>query len=349
MITVVFGAGASYDSAPSHATTEIEDWHQNPHRPPLADQLFQERPDFALAARELPELLAIVPYLRHIGQDTSLEQELERLRDQAAEYRQRSKQLISIRFYLQRIIWECQRKWVATHMNVTNYQTLLDEIERLRKSEPVCVVTFNYDTMLEDAFSSLHRNFESVEDYMKDPPVIKLHGSVNWVRAASNMNIDPGEGDSIAKVVDKGADLSLTDNYQFVSEGQAFYGDRPGFQRVFGGKFVLPAIAIPVEKKQEYECPPSHVARLKECLRDTSRLLLIGWKGAEANFVSLLRDNLPGDVQVMVVANGTVGARRMIIRLQSELKNFGYSRYVAAPSGFTDLLLSRRLPDFIRT
>ncbi len=66
----------------------------------------------------------------------------------------------------------------------TNYRTLLGEIDQQRKSEPVCFVTFNYDTLLEEAFSSLDIRFVSLDDYVSrnDYRIIKLHGSVSWVR-----------------------------------------------------------------------------------------------------------------------------------------------------------------------
>jgi hypothetical protein len=48
----------------------------------------------------------------------------------------------------------------------------------------VCIVTFNYDTMLEAALPTVGLNIRSIGDYVAGTKhkVIKLHGSVNWGR-----------------------------------------------------------------------------------------------------------------------------------------------------------------------
>ena len=49
----------------------------------------------------------------------------------------------------------------------------------------MCLVTFNYDTLLEHALAKqFNRTFDVLDDYVSSPEykVFKLHGSQNWGR-----------------------------------------------------------------------------------------------------------------------------------------------------------------------
>jgi hypothetical protein len=62
MLLIVFGAGASFDSAPTY---KPETGEFRPERPPLANQLFASRERFAEALQEFPECRSLAPHLRH--------------------------------------------------------------------------------------------------------------------------------------------------------------------------------------------------------------------------------------------------------------------------------------------
>ena len=65
------------------------------------------------------------------------------------------------------------------------FRTLLDHIHRrIEQLRNVCLVTFNYDRLLEAAMPTVGIHIESMSDYVDSPEykVIKLHGSVNWGR-----------------------------------------------------------------------------------------------------------------------------------------------------------------------
>jgi hypothetical protein len=69
MLMVIFGAGASYDSCPTYppgtAVPASPDSLNHYHRPPLAIELFEDRPVFAEAIEHyFPECQPIVPRLR---------------------------------------------------------------------------------------------------------------------------------------------------------------------------------------------------------------------------------------------------------------------------------------------
>ena len=169
MLMIIFGAGASYDSAPSLPVSV--DWRPHkvpPHRddrPPLADQLFEARPFFADIMQRFPPCLDIVPRLRHRSKEQSVEQALELLQAEAVQDERRLIQLAAVKHYLQAMFWECLSRWAREHYGVTNYKALLDHVE-LRRDRScgdletmrggysrVCLVSFNYDTMLEEVAS----------------------------------------------------------------------------------------------------------------------------------------------------------------------------------------------------
>jgi len=183
MLLVVFGAGASYDSAPMYKP----DLGHRPERPPLASQLFIDKPRFAVAMRNFSEFQPLVPYLRHAHDGVGVEQLLQKYQEEASSDERRYQQLAAIRYYLQRILGsEQQSEWDSVHGGVTNYKTLLEELRhwRLSSGEKVCLVTFNYDTMLEAASVILGVHIQNISDYVSNETckIIKLHGSVHWVR-----------------------------------------------------------------------------------------------------------------------------------------------------------------------
>src|SRR5262249_52483270 len=106
---VVFGAGASFDSIPSRppirGTARLLD------RPPLANELFDDRPEFVGVMNQFPECKPIIPYLRNLPQDRSVEQVLEELQAEVEDFGDRLLQLTAIRLYLRNMIGKCERRW----------------------------------------------------------------------------------------------------------------------------------------------------------------------------------------------------------------------------------------------
>ena len=100
---VVFGAGASYDSYPTHQAPE----YCNDDRPPLAIHLFDERQEFARVLRLFPDCQSLIPHLRHRDPNEAVERVLERLQAESVNDPIGQREMTAIRYYLQRIIWEC--------------------------------------------------------------------------------------------------------------------------------------------------------------------------------------------------------------------------------------------------
>jgi hypothetical protein len=228
MLLVIFGAGASYDSIPTYlpGIDFPGDTLNNYHRPPLANELFENRPVFAEAITRFPECAPIVPRLRSLKGE-SLEAVLQDLQAKAKDYPRGLQQMAAVRYYLQSILWECGTAWKQLAKGVTNYKTLLDQIERAhKKNEPVCLVTFNYDTLLEDALSEFDLPIKAFPDYTKKHPfyrVFKVHGSVNWARIVENEIQNRNLADTWSVVhewIQRAAELRVTDEYVLSEGGQ---------------------------------------------------------------------------------------------------------------------------------
>ncbi len=76
----------------------------------------------------------------------------------------------------------------------------------------------------------------------------------------------------------------------------------------------IPALAIPVVRKEHYECPVDHLNRLDAFLPKVTKLLVIGWRANESHFLERLQKNLTGnDIRVMIVSDSEKGAKQAII------------------------------------
>lgn len=121
---VIFGAGASFDSAQSARIKIVGGAIQYdglPYRPPLANDLFADRNRaFAHLISSYSKMHPILPLLRERSQK-SVEEVLEALQSEAAVYAERHRQLAAVRFYLRDLLWECTERWIEHTSGVTNY------------------------------------------------------------------------------------------------------------------------------------------------------------------------------------------------------------------------------------
>ena len=349
MLLVIFGAGASYDSVPAYLPgthVRLGDPLNDYYRPPLANELFADRQDFAETIMRFPQCEPIVPRLRTL-KDESLEAALQDLQAKAVDYPRGLQQLAAVRYYLQYIIWGCGVEWRKAAKGVTNYKTLLDPIERAnRKNERVCLVTFNYDTLLEDALSDFGLPISALADYTKGHPfyrVFKVHGSINWGRLIENQiqSRDPSQAMSVvSEWIQRAAELRVTDDYIFSNECPI---------AVVGGRPAIPAIAIPVEREKNFECPPYLLEELIALLPQTTKVLVIGWRATEDHFLGLLKTHLKPGVRLHVVAGGLKDAEESMVRICRALTNNRPDHATAGDEGFSDFIVSGAAERFLQS
>lgn len=272
MLMVILGAGATYDSSPYFPATK----GTTAERPPLADELFLNRATFQMGKDKFPQFRPMIPQLIHRGGAT-VEQVLRRQLERAADYPPLHVQLMAIRYYLQWIMLDSVSLWQSSFAHgATNQLALVHRIRQAHKShDPVCLVTFNYDTLLE---SALEREFRAITDYVSDPTfkLIKLHGSVNWghrvmAPALSYLPLDNAER-AAREVIAHATQLNLAPHFEITSGMPP--AAEPGIVRV-------PAIALPVEQKSDFECPPAQLDLLCGLLPRVTRILTVGWRATE--------------------------------------------------------------------
>ncbi len=290
-----------------------------------------------------PKCQPIVPLLRRAG--VSVEQELEKLRLEADEYPERYRQLVAVRYYLNIVLYQCENLWNGeVAKGITNYKALLDQIERWRRKEKcVCLVTFNYDRLLEQALPIVGMQIRKLSDYIGSDTykVIKPHGSIDWGREVKTpVTIQKkGSWEIAHELVDRAAELAVSQRYRLVADP---------YPIAHGGDCALfPALAIPVEKKVEYECPPDHLDALDRCITQVTKLLVIGWRATEYQFLKRLAGQLPRKLDFMVVAGSGEGSAEVGRRLH-EAGIATEGRFFPYEHGFTEFVESRAGYDIVR-
>jgi hypothetical protein len=347
MLMVIFGAGASFDSSstyPPGAKVLGGDMDNNFHRPPLANELFENRPLFAQTIDRFPECRPIVPRLRNLGKG-AIETVLENVRAEAETYVRAKQELAAVRCYLHRVITETENEWQIAVRHITNYLTLLREIERTYPKEPVCLVTFNYDTLLEDALLHFDLHIDALSDYTRKHPfyrVFKLHGSINWARQVEPEIVSKSDDrdTTLRHLIQRVAELRITDRYVF---------SRDRAMGAVQGSLAFPAIAIPVEKKSTFECPGHLIEEFITLLPQITKVLVVGWRATEEHFLGLLKTHLKPGIHLHVVAGGLKDAEDAKVKICRALTNNGPSKTSMSDEGFTEFILSGKPAEFLGT
>ena len=341
MILVIFGAGASYDSLPSLRPSSGD---SQASRPPLADELFSNRPIFAKTLTDFPDCYPIVPYLQAAPTGT-VEHTLEILEQEAETDPKRKQQMAAIRYYLQNAIGECERKWNGVTRGITNYLTLLDQLRLMRRpDEPVCLVTFNYDRMIERVLPSVGVTIKKdISEYIAHDAfkLFKLHGSVDWGREIDTPEIKVEKRDTrevARELIQKADQLTISTRYRLV-DGRPIGASADGVA-------LFPAIAVPVETKRQYECPDEHLECLRAYLPKITKVLLIGWRATEQHFLNLLRESLTSGVPLYAVAADRQKAEEVLETIErADVRVAGR----ASEGGFSDFIVSREAEEFLRS
>lgn len=335
MLLVIFGAGASFDSAPLYPDTSIN--APNP-RLPLANDLFSRNPINLEAIEKFPACQPIFPYLHNAP--NTVENWLEKLRNEAERYPQRNIQLAAIRYYLQHVIFRRQQSMESHYIhNVSNYTTLIDQINYSRNSNgKVAIVTFNYDTLIETALKSVDLSLDSIHSYITNPhwKLFKLHGSVNWGREIhSQLHRNPSDEKLMDEIISTIHNLDITNIYKIINYNQS--------TRIYS---LFPAIAIPYEEKREFECPDEHVTELKRLIPHVTKVVSIGWRAADRSLLELIHEHQKDQLKLkwLVIGKNQEDARSIIAALE---RSGVSAEYQAGNSSFTNVVVNRLLNEFL--
>lgn len=308
MLMVVFGAGASHDSDPERPVKETVSL---PNRLPLTDGLFSSSVTYVKEVlTSFPQFNPIIARLRRRAEDQTIERVLAELRAEQSAFPDRVFQLAAIRFYLRELLWRLGERWLSECAGATNYSTLLGTLYdwEATSKEALTLVTFNYDTLLEHAivnstmFDPRSSTSWELDGDLRIPHGIRLfkpHGSIDWARPVSRVMPDGTSLDSLVSMIFSADKLSFDSRFEIVTQwDQATSRDAECLP--------FPALAIPVDVKDVFECPARHIEELKHCLAEADRVVLIGWRATEATFLELWREARGArSAKVLIVSPGS--------------------------------------------
>ena len=322
MKVFIFGAGASYD-----AISDLD----NGLRMPLTKDLFLDEPTLNRVLLDNPSASLAVDEIREnlaSNSAASVEVEIEKLRVRAQNDPHLARSLLGILGYLKNIINIHTTIVLNKDYQRTNYRVLLRKLMawQVRTSSKVLLVSFNYDTLLDSACQLQVSGWRvkdaaSMEVYTarEDFKLLKLHGSVNWNRIIPTPEDFNGD---IYDYTDK-IDMS-TSRLMAPSES------------IPQGYTAMPAIALPMSTKSNFECPDSFISELKIGLGKATDIVLIGWRGAEPHFKEAMQNIINPKTMLTIVTGSAEGGNDALKNLEW-MPTTNKSRY---DKGFSDFINS---------
>jgi hypothetical protein len=380
LVLVVLGAGASYDairpdhyrmgrpadwkSLPMHARAPFDErW-----RPPLAIELFDDRDDsFGKIAAVHWEAGPLIQRLqRAIRGGENVEVAMRAVEAQAKTSKLGRVQLAALGLYVQDVLLASGAHTRGAAHQLTNLGLLADQLEKWRSAAAgrrISYVTFNYDTLLEEACRPF-RSFGSVDGYVfeagRTPQatrVYKVHGSANWGwRIGASIGVAPGipYKHELLRLVEDGfvpsAELAMSGSMHSVvldapqTVSSEHVGGGPGG---VSGYVLYPAVVLPVVRKTSFIIPSHHLDQLAADLKSATAILVIGWKAEDPHFLTLLKKALRPNRPTHVVG-GTANSATVEQRLRKAARtartaafSSGFSAYIDDPDNLNSLLRSR--------
>lgn len=325
MLLVILGAGATADWSPGRARSDFA-WGS-----PLTDELVADTPNSRSLLNEIPDLAAsgLVAHVRGELSRNAAGQTLETILDEAAKPDDElSRELIAFRLYVQAYLCRVSTDGLAEVGGATNQFLLVRALEHWRRSgdEPILYVTFNYDTVLDQALAGQYgwKPNGDLSSYIQDARfrLLKLHGSYNWGQVTTNPSpwgygVGPGVDwkrtfrEEILRLAATGG-LNVTTQLRLLTERISNQGadwvhtqEKPERNLL-----MVPALAVPLRSKARFVCPLEHVEELNRLLPEVDRILSVGWKAGEPHFIERL-GAIPPNARLLVV-NRTAHSRRAV-------------------------------------
>lgn len=358
-LLLVVGAGASHDCLrhrPRGAVeipvpglpNEVADWTKL--LPPLTKHLGQEGWLQNRLLTEYPDARPVVDELRDVtgsGQNpVPLERALAQYVAGADADPYRLRHVMAFRFYLSHMLWTCTEAMGSPHLGggITNYTRLVRRLRSwaLRTSNRVLAVSFNYDRLLElacEAEFRLPADPTKMASWEPTFALVKPHGSMNWAwsppawRSAIGMPWGPRD------VIDRALELTDTHGLKF---DELLPPPLPG---AACGPLV-PVMALPVETKQDLLWTPAQQQAVSDLHGSVTKMLVIGWRAAEAHFVEALKPLFAVSPRLLVVDLDEQAAHPAVRNLNATFPR-GRSDWELELGGFRKWLDSDRPLDWL--
>jgi hypothetical protein len=329
VLLVVFGAGASHD-----CMVNDED---NAWKPPLTQAVFDlTQAGYSAIARDFPQASPIMDEIaQRLGPDgPTLEEELSRVVAEAEFWPDRKKGLKAVQFYLSELFRRCSTEMAAVKASITTYSRLLTALERWRtsKGEAIAFVTFNYDTIFDDSLRQYTRLSEWDHYLTRERAYFKVHGSVDWARQVAIPGDEPPR--TFSDLIYEAPRLAIGSQWDIRTDTKKVWSN---------GEAWAPAIAVPIESKDEFQMPQEMIEALERTMPRVTNVLTIGWRAREQGFLELLR-TVPPQTPTTVVTRSEVGTQAVDHQLRTEA---GIERIRRVAMPFREFVAARPLEEFV--
>jgi hypothetical protein len=288
-LTIILGAGASYDCADS--TRMVPD---DQYRPPLVKDLFDQRVRFNNVLSNYPRAESLAPSIRsRLARGLSIEDILRQADSESELVLRRASWQIPP--YLQHLLGEISEKYIQR--GGTNFDTLIHAAVR-SSFKRILLLTLNYDLFIERTLTSLFgvpftdfRSYLSLDRFA----LVKLHGSVLWANPLRNdVPSTLGSLREALDYIEGNVEVDRT-KFRFLGSYLATASRQDGF-------LFYPALAVPVTGKTEFVCPPDHLQYFRRFLPTCRHFLLIGFSALDAHVRTELK--AVREVRKLTIVNG---------------------------------------------
>jgi hypothetical protein len=96
-----------------------------------------------------------------------------------------------------------------------------------------------------------------------------------------------------------------------------------------------PLIFIPIINEQTFECLDDHVDKLRQLLKNTENVLIVGWSAAEKHFIDLIKATVTRELRVEAVCGRHEYSLETLdtlvkqgIRIMGKVFDGGFTEYV---------------------
>lgn len=345
MLMVILGAGASYDS-------QLMDSFGYSISMPMVNKLFSltelSSMDHSLINETLPLYPAVKPLLLEMENliktktTLSAEEHLGNLQERSDGDEVLQRQLMAMRYFIRDIVSKCSKKITTKTGGTTAYSHLVSMLHNwsYANKQKVVVVNFNYDELFEDAVRDMGSFWKTanIDDYLNahDFSVYKLHGSVDWfhwIKQANGEIVSGNDNFFANRAIYQAPSIELSNNDIHYEK-----------EEIPEGYYRIPALALPVTNKYSFSCPDHVIDDFKSKIPETQKILIIGWRGVEEHFKSLLKE-IKSPVELMVVSSSEDEAQEIHHRLGSYFDTIGNKMTPGA--GFRNSLSDDSIKEFL--
>ena len=249
--------------------------------------------------------------------------------------------------FFQELFGEISARYSTSGGNYDHLVTTLLESDIDR----IAFVTLNYDLFLDRALATFTRTpFRDMRSYITNDDhwmLIKLHGSVSWMRPVLRPVDGPGSTLEAKRLrllalLDEIARFSDTAELRVAEWDDWFTRVDQGWQAHY------PHLAVPVQGKPKPLCPQQHLDALREFLPTCKNVLAIGVSGRDLDLFEQMA-RLPNESRLYMVGqpkDQADTASDNFIRGVLQLKDVGVGSHTFG-GGFGDFLTGGGLDKFI--